>query len=233
MRPFTLLTVAALALVCSTGAFARSRNPGAGFELKSDVLTQVPEIASALALTGDAPDDPASWRRLGQLLADRAAYDDAIRALEIATKIAPDDPASWVDLGAVLIRADKVGRGISALKQAVKLEPYHALAHYNLGIAYKTAGNYSAAMDSFEYALTIDPSLGDPKRNGGAVANDLLGYVKLRVYLKSVGAAPSLMAPIDASRRPGALRKVSEDEPAAPDGGEEQADEPPPAPDQK
>ena len=197
-RPSLALVVVLILAVALPGAFAKSNKKDAGhaFTLESGVLTLVPEITAALAQVDATPDDAVAWRTLGRLLGDRAAYRDAERALEKATKLAADNPDAWVDLGAVYVRDNKISNGVSAFNKAIKVEPYHALAHYNLGIAESQRGNYPAAMKAFDYALTIDPSLGDPKVNPGAAVNPLMPYVKLQVYLKTTGAAPALFTPL-------------------------------------
>ncbi len=185
-----VLVAACLALLVVPGALARGDRPV--FELKSQVLTRVPEIAVALAAVNEAPDDVATWRLLGRELAERGAYADAIRAFEKATKLDDENPEVYVDLGATYLRAGDAGSAMDALRRALKLEPFHAIAHYNMGIAHQAEGNMTDAWDSFENALRIDPSLGDPAQNPAAVVNPDLPYVKLRVYLKTTGTSPAL-----------------------------------------
>lgn len=197
-RPNLALVVVLILAVAVPGALAKAKGKEGGhaFTLESGVLSLVPEIAAALAQIDATPEDALAWRTLGRLLGDRAAYRDAERALEKATKLASDNADGWVDLGAVYLRDNKISSGVSAFQRAIKVEPYHALAHYNLGIAESQRGHFASAMKAFDYALTIDPSLGDPKVNPGAAVNPLMPYVKLQVYLKTTGAAPALYTPL-------------------------------------
>lgn len=166
------------------------------FSLKSAILSQIPEISEALAGVEAMPDNIVTWRMLGQALANHGGLKDAERALQIAVKVDKTVVESWVDLGAVQIRNGHPRRAVSSLKQALKIEPYHALAHYNLGLAHQALVHRKQAFESFETALSIDPTLGDPRTNPAAVVNPDLPYVKLAVYMKTIGRAPSVFAPI-------------------------------------
>lgn len=173
---------------------ARKAKTAHSFELQSELVAQVPEIAAALAFVESNPQLGSAWQHLGTALANFGDFPDAIAALERGVSVAPDDPAIWTDLGAAEVRRENFRAGIRAFRKALNIEPFYALAHYNLGIAYRESGNWDEAMASFEKALLLEPSLGDPTQNPGAVNNPDLGLVKLRVYLKTSGAAPALFA---------------------------------------
>jgi len=173
---------------------ARKAKTDNSFQLQSELVAQVPEIAAALAYAESNPELSTAWQHLGTALAAFGDYPDAIAALERGVSLSPDDPAIWTDLGAAEIRRGSLRNGIRALRRALSIEPFYALAHYNLGIAYRESGDWDAGMASFEKALLLEPSLGDAKQNPGAVNNPDLGLVKLRVYLKTSGAAPALFA---------------------------------------
>lgn len=172
-----------------------AKSSGDRFELQSQLMARVPEVAAALEQVNAAPQDHAGWRALGQTLANLGDYDDAIRAFERAVRLDSKNPDIWVDLGAAYLRTDELSRGKSALRRALDLEPFHALAYYNLGLALQEDGRYEDALESFEKALLLDPKLGDPRSNAGAVNNPMLAIVKHRVYLRTAGAAPALFAP--------------------------------------
>jgi tetratricopeptide (TPR) repeat protein len=203
-----------------TPAVAAKKAPSEGFKLSSGIMMTVPEIADALARAKAEPGDVLLWRGLGQVLAERAAFKDAVRAFQVATKVDPADTNAWVDLGATLIRSGEVGDGITALKRALKIDSYHALAHYNLGIAYQTRSDFEDALDSFEYALTIDPALGDPTKNGGVITNPVIPIVKLRIYMKTIGSAPALFNPLTmTTTRRGEENPAGDIRPQEPDPG--------------
>lgn len=193
-----IVPLALLALVVTTAPHAqadrrdRDDAPGASFQLRSALLTRVPEVAKALDDIRANPGDPAEWRTLGTILSRRAAHEDAMKAFEVALALDENDPDTYVDLGAAQIRAQQADDAIDTLEEALEIEPFHALAHYNLGLAYQQEKHYDDAIESFERALLLEPWLGDPNVNPGAVNNPDLDMVKLRVYLKTTGATPSI-----------------------------------------
>ncbi len=199
-----LLAVSILAtLICLPATEARwgkkkrakkaANATSAVFELQSGIVAQMAEVRRAMSWVDSEPQRAEAWQGLGTVLADVGDYEDALTALMRATELAPDDPATWTDLGAVYLRSGENKQGIKALEQALKLEPFFAKAHYNLGIAYLETGQHDKALDAFEAALLIEPSLADPKVNAGAVNNRALDLVKLRVYLRTTGAAPAIL----------------------------------------
>ncbi len=163
-----------------------------GFEMRSRLMAADPRVAADLELVRSQPNDPLSWRALGTTLAELGAFVDATAALERAIELDADSADAWVDLGAAHVRAGESGDGIKAFKRALKLEPFHARARYNLGVAYEELDLYDEALDQYELALAIDSSLGDPKFNPAAANNMLLPYVKLRVYMRTVGGTPAM-----------------------------------------
>jgi tetratricopeptide (TPR) repeat protein len=211
-----LFFLAALVLAPPASAMKRSAaapKPPKAFVLESGLLAQTPEIAEALAAANETPDDPAMWRALGRVLAERGGFKDAIRAANVAVKLAPKDAGAWADLGAIQLRAGNAGAAKTSLTRALKIEPYDAIALYNLGLALYSKGEYDAALDAFERALVINPDLGDPTKNAGAVVNPGLPLAKLRAFIKTGGGSPAIFS-----------EKPPEEAPPAPestDGGDQ------------
>lgn len=161
-------------------------------QLQSELVAQIPDVAEALEAVRARPGDAALWQALAAVLTEAGDRPDAAYALESALQLEPDDDGLWVDYGAVLIQIGDINDGIDALEKALKIEPFQALAHYNLGIAYQEKGRYDDALASLERALLLAPELADPKVNPGAINNPDLPMAQLRMYLKTVGAAPAL-----------------------------------------
>ncbi|GEM_PF-5655746 len=164
----------------------------ASFKLESELIAQIPDVRAALTYAKANPNDSDAWRTLGHVLSDNAGGDDATKAFHIATRIDPRSPDAWSDLGASLLRQGETKKAISALKEAVEIEPLHARAHYNLGLALQARGRYDKALEALERALLIDEGLGDPVTNPSSINNPDIDIIRLRVYLKTVGASPSV-----------------------------------------
>ncbi len=171
----------------------QSEQPGL-FQLESGLVAQMPAVQEALGWIDQEPSNPKAWQHLGVTLANVGDVPDALRAFENALELDPQDIETWVDLGAAHMRAKDFRRAISALEEAEELEPYHARMHYNLALALLETGEYDRALDSFEAALLLEPALGDPKKNPGVVNIPDLDIVRLRVYMKTAGASPSLFS---------------------------------------
>ena len=161
-------------------------------ELQSELVARIPEVAEALEAVRSRPGDAALWQSLATVLGKAGDRPDAAYALESALALEPENDGLWVDYGAVLIQLGDISGGIDAFEKALKIEPFQALAHYNLGIAYQQKGRYDDALESLERALLLAPELADPKVNPGAINNPDLPMARLRMYLKTVGAAPAL-----------------------------------------
>jgi len=207
-RPTFAVLIALLFAVIALPAEARGRKrapaPGS-FQLESELISQIPEVATALEHARSHPTDAGAWRALGTELSRRGDHPDALRAFEIAVQIDRRDADAWVDLGAAYIRAGMIREAIDALRSALEIEPLHALGHYNLGLAYQERKHYDDAIREFKAALLLEPDLGDPVKNPAAAINPALPYVRLAVYLETTGATPALFS----SENPAATNESS------------------------
>lgn len=108
-----------------------------------------------------APDDPAAYRYLGQVLIILGEQDQARTFATRATELAPRDPRAWSDLGRVHVLARKILDAIPCFEQAVALAPDYADGWHNLGLALKQAGQPERAFEAIKQALLIDPTRAD------------------------------------------------------------------------
>lgn len=83
---------------------------------------------------------------------------DAITALEEATKQAPHDFRTFSYLGIAYAKSGKPNLAIGALQSALHLKPDAANIRYNLGLAYQEDGLTDMAIHEFKEALVLDPS---------------------------------------------------------------------------
>jgi tetratricopeptide (TPR) repeat protein len=60
--------------------------------------------------------------------------------------------------GWVLFKTGEVKKSIASFLKAVQLKPDYVVARYNLGLAYYIDQNFTAALDSFEQVLAVNPS---------------------------------------------------------------------------
>lgn len=105
---------------------------------------------------------------LGQHLAIiEKDYPAAFAAFEAALKLNPNEMVAYYHLGrtASIANANQA-RGEEALRKYLaytprEQEPSWANAHYRLGLIYEKAGRKAAAIQSFQQALRLDPSLKD------------------------------------------------------------------------
>lgn len=84
--------------------------------------------------------------------------DEAIEALEEATKMSPSDYRAFNYLGIAYAQKGKHNLAIGALQSASHLRPEIASIRYNLGLAYQADGLVDMAKHEFEQAIQLDPS---------------------------------------------------------------------------
>ena len=77
---------------------------------------------------------------LGNVLQDRGALDEAIRAYRRAIRLKPDFAEPHNDLGTAYFAQGNAARAVEAYAKAAELRPDHAVAHANLGSVYRKLG---------------------------------------------------------------------------------------------
>ncbi len=95
-------------------------------------------------------------------------------------------------------KAARDHNAVDAYRKAVDLDPFIAEAHYNLGAAYDEINAYEQAIEEFMLALTLDPSLGDPRVNPQVVNNQRMTVVQLLLYQRQLGTRGLPMLTIEA-----------------------------------
>ena len=94
----------------------------------------------------------------GKILALLGMSEEATAALESAIREYPGNTEAYVDLGIVLGEHGQVSDGLETVSKAILLDSKLALAHAARGTLLTMAGSYHEAVQSFEYALRLDPS---------------------------------------------------------------------------
>ncbi len=77
---------------------------------------------------------------LGNVLQDRGALEEAIRAYRRAIRLKPDFAEPHNDLGTAYFAQGNAARAAQAYLKAARLRPDHAVAHANLGAVYRKLG---------------------------------------------------------------------------------------------
>lgn len=100
---------------------------------------------------------------LGQMMAGRGAYAEAIALLVRSLEIVPSYPRPWTALQSLLEGPPQVvppgtARAIvPVLDASARAQPRSAVARYTLGLARARAGDVAGAITDFEYTLRVDP----------------------------------------------------------------------------
>jgi tetratricopeptide (TPR) repeat protein len=108
---------------------------------------------------------------LGEALATRGQFDEAIAQFQQALEIQPDIVAAHNNLGALLGRRGRFDEAVAHYRKALEIKPDVAAAHYNLGNALAARGQFDEAIADFQQALQIQPGSAEVHNN---LANVLL-----------------------------------------------------------
>ena len=129
--------------------------------------------ASARLIAGGATRvivDPADHFARGEAFYKSGKYEAAIKELREAVKQSPDRDDPHYVLALSLTELGKLKEAIAEFKQVIELalkdEP-KILSYYNLGNAYSDLGEYEKAIDSYQQAIKLDPTLSKPHNNLG------------------------------------------------------------------
>jgi len=106
------------------------------------------------------PEAAYNWVDKGNALAEQGNYEEAIKALDNATKLNPQDKHIWMSRG--LIFAAHLGRyneSIEAYERAIQIDPEDADAWFGKGAALNKTGRYEEAIQALNRATDLNPKL--------------------------------------------------------------------------
>lgn len=135
------------------------------------------------SLVAQNPTDVSALNDLGNLLALTGNLDEATETYGRALEIEPDNPTPRYNLALVLAQRGERKQAINELKMVVAIDARHAWAYYQLGSLYVEQNRRSKALQSYELAFSLDPSLTDPGVNPHIVENRHVTESLLRTYL--------------------------------------------------
>ncbi len=148
LSPWTA-QAAGVVLVMSAGVllggltFRRNRDYRSEVSIWADVLRK-------------APKNPRAYGQLGNALARRARFGEAIVEFEKALELKPDDARTHNNLGNALSGLHRFGEAIVQYRKALELAPDYAKAHDNLGMALADCGRAEEAIAHFRAALELN-----------------------------------------------------------------------------
>lgn len=140
------LTIACF-VAAASGAFA------AGAPGNEALPTGGDEIAAARAAVSGQPASAPAHARLGYLLADSGALDEAMAQFDQALAINPRAYDAKTGRGVVLVKMGKLQEAEAVLKSALVLNPNPVRTHYELGRLYQQKGDYAQALSHFKEGI--------------------------------------------------------------------------------
>lgn len=153
----------------------RHGESAAGYEKAMERLNQSLE---------KTPNDAGSWVGKGILFMEQGYYDEAVSALDNATKMDPKYVLAWEIKGSVLL--EDLGKSMGALEafdRALELDLEDVRAWIGKGDALYMMGRYEDAVKAYDMAIQIDPESGKAYLGRGDA---------LKVLLRSEEAMKSL-----------------------------------------
>jgi cytochrome c-type biogenesis protein CcmH/NrfG len=81
----------------------------------------------------------------------------------------PTNVEAWTQLGHVYFDTDNPAKAIRAYEKSLELSPDDPNVLTDLGVMYRRNGEFEKALASFDRAITIAPSLEQPRFNKGVV----------------------------------------------------------------
>ncbi len=111
------------------------------------------EISTLRAGIKTTPGDALLHARLGYLLLNKGALDEAKQAFDEALKLNPRSHAAMTGEGIILARQGKLREAEKVLKDALVENPNPVRTHYELGLVYEKLGELDKAIAEYKAAL--------------------------------------------------------------------------------
>jgi tetratricopeptide (TPR) repeat protein len=94
---------------------------------------------------------------LGNALARKQLWDEAIDHLKGAVRLRPDYADAYFNLGSVLFQQGRIDQAIAQWQKALAIRPTDAEAHRSLASALRKEGKLKEAIAEYEQALNVVP----------------------------------------------------------------------------
>src|SRR3989344_5695947 len=106
-----------------------------------------------------APDNPAGYMGLGNILRYRGNFEDSEKAYKKVLSLTPDDVQPYIELGKLYRAWHKWDEAEKSLLKAAKMKPdYDQIYSYGLGYLYRDEGRMQEALAMFKKAWGINPN---------------------------------------------------------------------------
>lgn len=120
---------------------------------KAGVGTPDSELAAAKAAVKEEPSNPAAHSRLGNLLLQRGALDEAIGSFDHSLALNRRLVEAKTGKGIALARKGKLAEAEQVLKEALRQNPDPIRVHYELGLVYEKMGDSARACAEFKEGI--------------------------------------------------------------------------------
>lgn len=101
------------------------------------------------------------FERLSFIAFDEADAGAAAEALAVAVQLDPESDLYWTNLGWSYYLLGFLERSEAASLRAVELDANQFIANYNIGLVRSVTGRLDEALDAYDRALRLDPSVDD------------------------------------------------------------------------
>mgnify|MGYP000120101619 FL=1 len=119
------------------------------------------EKAALGALSRAAPFLTYSFERLSYIAFDEEDPAAAAGALAVAVQLDPESDLYWTNLGWSYYLLGFLERSEAASLHAVELDANQFIANYNVGLVRSVTGRLAEAVDAYDRAMRLDPSVDD------------------------------------------------------------------------
>lgn len=115
-------------------------------------------VARCRALIAAQPGDPALYKTAAEALFQMGCLKEAIEEYRAALELDPEDLDLLCRLGTVYYADDQGLPAVICFSRAAERNPGYAPAHLGLGLIHLLRGSVDAAIQKFQWAITIDPA---------------------------------------------------------------------------
>ena len=159
----------------SLGLLARYPDAGLVWQLLAVSLSrQGKDSLAALERAAELlPQDAAAHNNLGNALAVRGRFDEAMASFRQALLLRADFAEAHNNIGNVLLDLGQLDQAAASYRQALELKPDYAEACNNLGNASRGLGRLDEAVASLRQAIALRADFADAHNSLGMVLRDL------------------------------------------------------------